>query len=104
MLDFEPHMSDKIQNMMDQWAAVSKKGPVNAYPWSHWLGFDIVCKLSSTAVGIFDADCHLDNLMFDEDPGSIKAGQPHKVMPYLRAWRPTFIYVSVPSYHVHGHR
>ncbi|KIX07472.1 uncharacterized protein Z518_02125 [Rhinocladiella mackenziei CBS 650.93] len=75
MLDFEPIISNKIQEMLDQWAVYSKQGPVNVFPWAHWLGFDIVY-----------------NLMFDEDPGSIKAGQPHEVMPYLRAWRPTFIY------------
>lgn len=39
--------------------------------------------------------------MFDEDPGSVQAGQPHKVMKYLRAWKPTFIYVSF-SWQVHG--
>lgn len=32
--------------------------------------------------------------MFDEDPGSVGAGQPHRVMKYIRAWKPTFIYVS----------
>lgn len=36
-----------------------------------------------------------DHLMFDEDPGSVKEGEAHWVMSYMRAWRPTFIYVSV---------
>lgn len=35
-----------------------------------------------------------DHLMFDEDPGSVKQGEAHWVMAYMRAWRPTFIYVS----------
>lgn len=76
MLDFESNISDKIQRMLDQWAARAAQGPVDVYPWAHWLGFDIVY-----------------HLMFDEDPGSIQTGQPHEVMPYLRAWKPTFIYV-----------
>lgn len=77
MLDFENNMSKKIQTMLEQWATRAPEGPVDVYPWAHWLGFDIVY-----------------HLMFDEDPGSVKAGQPHEVMPYLRAWKPTFIYVS----------
>ena len=32
--------------------------------------------------------------MFDEDPGSVKEGEAHWVMGYMRQWRPTFIYVS----------
>lgn len=31
--------------------------------------------------------------MFDEDPGSVKQGEAHWIMSYMRAWRPTFIYV-----------
>lgn len=38
----------------------------------------------------------VDHLMFDEDPGSVKMGQAHWVMSYMRAWRPTFIYVLCP--------
>lgn len=68
MLDFESNMSDKIKEMLDQWAVRAPNGPLNIYPWAHWLGFDIVY-----------------NLMFDEDPGSLRAGKPHEVMPYLRA-------------------
>jgi cytochrome P450 len=77
MLDFEAIMSVKIREMLDQWASRAEEGALNVYPWAHWLGFDIVY-----------------NLMFDEDPGSVRAGKPHAVMPYLKAWRPTFIYVS----------
>ena len=32
--------------------------------------------------------------MFDEDPGSVKKGKADPIMQYIRAWRPTFIYVS----------
>lgn len=80
MLDFEESMSTKIDDMLKQWAVRSKDGPIDVFPWSHWLGFDIVY-----------------NLMFDEDPGSVKAGKPHEVMVYMRAWRPTFIYVSTDT-------
>ncbi|KAK4945726.1 hypothetical protein LTR10_015074 [Elasticomyces elasticus] len=37
--------------------------------------------------------------MFDEDPGSVKAGRPDPIMRYIRAWRPTFIYVSPSNYY-----
>lgn len=33
--------------------------------------------------------------MFDEDPGSVKQGEAHWIMGYMKAWRPTFIYVSL---------
>lgn len=78
MLDFEGNLSAKIGELLNQWASRARQGPINVYPWSHWLGFDVVY-----------------NLMFDQDPGSVTAGEPHEVMPYLRAWRPTFIYVSL---------
>lgn len=36
--------------------------------------------------------------MFDEDLGSVTAGKPPDLMPYVRAWKPTFIYKElVPS-------
>lgn len=76
MLDFEENLTDKIHTLMSQWASRTKGGQaVDVYPWCHWLGFDTVY-----------------HLMFDEDPGSLKVGQPHEVMPYIRAWRPTFIW------------
>ena len=31
--------------------------------------------------------------MFDEDPNSVGQGEAHWIMSYMRAWRPTFIYV-----------
>ncbi|KAH7142955.1 benzoate 4-monooxygenase [Dactylonectria estremocensis] len=75
MLDFEPHISSKIETMLNQWATLAPNGPINVYPWCHWLGFDVIY-----------------HLMFDEDPGSVHAGQPHQVMKYIRAWKPTYIY------------
>ncbi|KEF58607.1 uncharacterized protein A1O9_06533 [Exophiala aquamarina CBS 119918] len=75
MLEFEDDMSTKIEAMLNGWAAISHRGSINVYPWLHWLGFDVVY-----------------HLMFDEDPGSVRKGEAHEVMPYLRAWRPTFIY------------
>lgn len=76
MLDFEDTMSRKIKQLLDQWASRASSGPIDVFPWVHWLGFDVVY-----------------NLMFDVDPASVQAGRPHEVMPYLRAWKPTFIYV-----------
>lgn len=74
MLEFEPHIAAKIRVLLDQWAARSAK-PLDVYPWAHWLGFDTVY-----------------HLMFDEDPGSVGAGEPHWIMKHMRSWRPTFIY------------
>lgn len=44
MLDFEPHIKSKIERTLDQWAKLSKSGPINVYPWCHWLGFDVICE------------------------------------------------------------
>ncbi|KAJ3539944.1 hypothetical protein NM208_g5277 [Fusarium decemcellulare] len=76
MLDFEPHVNTKITAMLDHWAETAAPDQAfDVYSWVHWLGFDIVY-----------------HLMFDEDPGSVKYGRPHEVMPYFRAWKPTYIY------------
>ncbi|KAH8897412.1 cytochrome P450 [Thozetella sp. PMI_491] len=76
MNEFEPHIDTKIISMLDHWAERTTHGQViDVYSWVHWLGFDIVY-----------------HLMFDEDPGSVKFGRPHEVMPYFRAWKPTYIY------------
>ncbi|KAF5571328.1 benzoate 4-monooxygenase [Fusarium pseudoanthophilum] len=75
MLDFEPHVSSKIKALLNQWATRANDGPIEVYPWCHWLGFDVIY-----------------HLMFDEDPGSVQRGQPHQVMRYIKAWKPTFIY------------
>lgn len=74
MLEFEPKMSTKIQTVLDQWSKLAGE-TIDALAWSHWLAFDIVY-----------------HLMFDQDPGSVTAGKPPELMPYMRAWRPTFIY------------
>lgn len=73
MLEFEPQLGNKISTLLDQLYKAPQ--PVDIYQWAHWLGFDTIY-----------------HLMFDEDPGSVKEGQPHWVMAYMRAWRPTFIY------------
>ena len=73
ILDIQPHMGDKVRTLLDQ--LVKAPQPVDVYPWSHWLGFDVIY-----------------HLMFDEDPGSVNQGQAHWIMAYMRAWRPTFIY------------
>jgi hypothetical protein len=39
-----------------------------------------------------------DHLMFGINPGSIKAGKESEAMPWLRAWRPTFNYVSKKAF------
>ncbi|KAK0638431.1 Cytochrome P450 monooxygenase FUS8 [Lasiodiplodia hormozganensis] len=76
LLDFEPHISSKIGCMLDQWARRSAGGePLNAVPWAHWIGFDIVY-----------------HLMFDEDPGCVANGEEHWVVKCLRSWRPTFAF------------
>lgn len=83
MLGFEPKISSKIKVTFDQWAKRCRVSdqPIDAYAWSHWLSFDIVY-----------------HLMFDEDLGSVTAGKPPDLMPYVRAWKPTFIYKEmVPS-------
>ena len=73
LLEFEQAMASKIQTLLDQFARASQ--PIYVLPWAHALGFDTIY-----------------HLMFDEDPGSLKEGQPHWVMTAMRAWRPTFIY------------
>lgn len=44
MLDFEPHISSKIETTLNQWAARAPNGPIDVYPWCHWLGFDVICR------------------------------------------------------------
>ncbi|GLA83012.1 hypothetical protein AtubIFM56815_007203 [Aspergillus tubingensis] len=78
MLEFEPHISNKIDMVLKQWKARSTDGPIDVYPWLHWLAFDVVY-----------------HLMFDEDPGQVTSGRSHEVMAYLQAWKPTYIYYSV---------
>ncbi|KAK6386987.1 hypothetical protein LTS17_000252 [Exophiala oligosperma] len=79
MFDFEPVLTTKIETLLRQWSTRTKDGsPIDVYPWCHWLGFDAVY-----------------HLMFDQDAGSLKAGEPSPVMAWLRAWRPMFIYKEI---------
>lgn len=32
--------------------------------------------------------------MFGVDPGTLISGKEHTIMPWLRSWRPTYIFVS----------
>ncbi|KAL3458995.1 cytochrome P450 [Aspergillus heterothallicus] len=77
LVEFEPHITEKIGLLLDHWARLSKETdkPIDVYPWAHMLGFDIIY-----------------HLMFGIDPESVKTGKESKVMPWLRAWRPTFNY------------
>ncbi|BCS06667.1 benzoate 4-monooxygenase [Aspergillus luchuensis IFO 4308] len=75
MLEFEPHISNKIDMVLKQWKARLADGAIDVYPWLHWLAFDVVY-----------------HLMFDEDPGQVTSGRSHEVMAYLQAWKPTYIY------------
>ena len=43
MLVFEPEIDTKIETLLGQWAKRATTGPVDVYPWLHWLAFDIVC-------------------------------------------------------------
>ncbi|PYI02316.1 cytochrome P450, partial [Aspergillus sclerotiicarbonarius CBS 121057] len=75
MLEFEPNISSKIDTLLKQWKSRSVNGPIDVYPWLHWLAFDVVY-----------------HLMFDDDPGQVASGRSHEVMAYLAAWKPTYIY------------
>ncbi|GKZ67145.1 hypothetical protein AnigIFM60653_004510 [Aspergillus niger] len=77
MLEFEPHISNKIDMVLKQWKARLVDGPIDVYPWLHWLAFDVVY-----------------HLMFDDDPGQVTSGRSHEVMEYLQAWKPTYIYID----------
>lgn len=44
MLEFEPHISNKIDTVLKQWKVRLVGGPIDVYPWLHWLAFDVVCK------------------------------------------------------------
>lgn len=101
MVAFEPNIDTKIQDLFDHWSRQAKDqgGIVDVYPWLLWLAFDIVCtlnKLHSAREGTEPGSVFWvltfrssDHLMFDEDPQSVKEGQAHWVMTYMRAWRPT---------------
>ena len=61
MLIFEPQINTKVETVLDQWAKRARDGPVDVYPWLHWLAFDIVCEhnpngMSSGAINACFAD------------------------------------------------
>lgn len=77
----------------------SKNSTIDVYPWVHMLGFDIICniRVPHCLYFVVSRQANLqdfpDNLMFGIDPGTLISGKEHTVMPWLRAWRPTYIYV-----------
>ncbi|KAL2850150.1 cytochrome P450 [Aspergillus pseudoustus] len=76
LVEFEPQIADKINLLLRHWGRLAQENnPIDVYPWAHMLGFDIIY-----------------HLMFGIDPQSVKTGKESKVMPWLRAWRPTFNY------------
>lgn len=44
----------------------------------------------------------IDRLLFGDDPRSLELGGEHKVLSYLRAWRPLFTYVCTTQYEFHN--
>ncbi|KAL4804596.1 cytochrome P450 [Aspergillus unguis] len=87
LTEFEPHIAEKIDALFGHWVRLAKeKRPIDVYPWAHMMGFDIIY-----------------HLMFGIDPQSVKTGKESKVMPWLRAWRPTFNYKEmVPPLEQYG--
>lgn len=80
--DFESSLAIKIRTLLDQWAMRTRNNPtIEVYPWVYYLSFDTIY-----------------HLIFGEDSECVKAGQPHEVMQYMAAWRPTYIYKElIPS-------
>lgn len=99
MRDFEPKVSSKISTLLEQWSkTTSDSSAVDIYPWVHMLGFDTVCKSLKASQWFKNlTNVMLDHLMFDIDPGTVETGVESDVMGYMRAWRPTYIYVGSDS-------
>ena len=77
--DFEQQLAQKVQHMFDQWSKQAADGfSVNAFMWSHMLGFDTIYQL-----------------MFGEDLRIVETGTPHITQSYMRSWRPTFKYKQI---------
>ncbi|KAF9895338.1 hypothetical protein FE257_000242 [Aspergillus nanangensis] len=87
LTEFEPHIAGKIEALFSQWKRLARSNKaIDIYPWAHMLGFDVIY-----------------HLMFGVDPESAKAGKESEVMPWLRAWRPTFNYKEmIPSLEQYG--
>jgi hypothetical protein len=47
---------------------------------------------------LLHAHYHVDHLMFDVDPETVKTGVESEVMQYMRAWKLIYIYVSFLHY------
>ncbi|KAL6702809.1 hypothetical protein ACN47E_000895 [Coniothyrium glycines] len=76
VLGVEHEISNKLQILLDRFAMeATNTGVVDVHFWVHLLSFDIVYRL-----------------LFGEDPKSLESGGEHRVLSYLRAWRPIFIY------------
>ncbi|KAJ5261202.1 hypothetical protein N7478_011797 [Penicillium angulare] len=88
LVEFEPNIISKINTLLDQWSTLTlENSVVDVYPWVHMLGFDTIY-----------------NLMFDVDPGTLKSGKEHTIMPWLRSWRPTYIYEHISVMYRSGKR
>ena len=50
LLEYEPNISNKIETLLNKWAALAKNEElINVYPWVYWLGFDTVCTYRSSS-------------------------------------------------------
>ncbi|EXL92000.1 hypothetical protein FOIG_14882 [Fusarium odoratissimum NRRL 54006] len=79
LLDIENDIAAKIQTFLDLLATKAVNGnAVDVYTFVHLFSFDVVYRL-----------------LFGDDPRSLELGGEHKVLSYLRAWRPLFTYKEV---------
>ncbi|QKD53803.2 cytochrome P450 [Fusarium oxysporum Fo47] len=79
LLDIENDIAAKIQTFLDLLATKAVNGnAVDIYTFVHLLSFDVVYRL-----------------LFGDDPRSLELGGEHRVLSYLRAWRPLFTYKEV---------
>ncbi|KAG5806258.1 hypothetical protein H9Q74_009005 [Fusarium xylarioides] len=77
--DIEDHVTAKIDTFLELLAAKSANNEsVDVYAFVHLLSFDLVYRL-----------------LFGDDPRSLELGGEHKVLSYLRAWRPLFTYKEI---------
>ncbi|KAF4420579.1 benzoate 4-monooxygenase [Fusarium acutatum] len=77
--DIEDHITVKIETFLNLLGTkTANDESVDIYAFVHLLSFDLVYRL-----------------LFGDDPRSLELGGEHKVLSYLRAWRPLFTYYSV---------
>lgn len=95
MNEFEPKISAKLEVLFDQLSRHAKEGKaVNVQPWVIWFSFDTVCKRPFSNCETCPMLTRVeDHLLFGADPATLNSGNENKLLTYLRAWRPTFIYV-----------